>query len=122
MPTYYTEDHEWITVDGDSATIGITKHAAEQLGEVVFIELEEDGETYAQGDAIGVVESVKAASDIYAPVSMEIDEANTALIDNPAALNDDPEGNSWLYKVTIKDPSELDGLLSEEKYKELVGD
>lgn len=122
MPTYFTEDHEWITVDGDSATIGITKHAAEQLGDVVFIELEEEGETFAQGDEIGVVESVKAASDIFAPVSMEIDEANTALIDNPAALNDDPEGNSWLYKVTIKDPSELDGLLSEEKYKELIGD
>lgn len=122
MPTYFTEDHEWITVDGDSATIGITKHAAEQLGEVVFIELEDDGGTFAQGDEVGVVESVKAASDIFAPVSMEIDEANTALVDNPAALNDDPEGNSWLYKVTIKDPSELDGLLSEEKYKELIGD
>lgn len=120
MSTYYTEDHEWITVDGDTATIGITKHAAEQLGEVVFIELQDAGESFAKGDEIGVVESVKAASDIYAPVTCEILEANEVLPDGPAKLNEDPEGDAWLYKIKLVDTSELDGLLTEAAYQELT--
>lgn len=120
MTTYYSEDHEWIAVDGDTASVGITKHAAEQLGEVVFIELQPVGETFEMGDEFGVVESVKAASDIYAPVTCEILEANEALVEAPADLNEDPEGAAWLYKIKISDASQLDGLLSAEAYKELT--
>ena len=120
MTTYYTEDHEWISVDGDTATIGITSHAAEQLGEVVFIELKDAGESFGKGDEIGVVESVKAASDIYAPVTCEVIEANEALTETPADLNEDPEGASWLYKIKLSDTGELEALLSAEKYKELI--
>lgn len=92
MSTYFSEDHEWITVSGDTATIGITKHAAEQLGEIVFFEPKEPGEEFEKGDDIGVVESVKAASEIYAPVSGEVLEANSELEDEPGKLNEDPEG------------------------------
>lgn len=120
MITYYTEDHEWITVDGDMATIGITNHAAEQLGEVVFVELQGAGETFAKGDEIGVVESVKAASDIYAPVAGEIVEANEALVDTPAELNTDPEGTSWLYKIKLSEAGELEELMDEDAYKALI--
>ncbi len=120
MITYYTEDHEWITVDGDTAIIGITSHAAEQLGEVVFIELQGAGESFAKGDEIGVVESVKAASDIYAPVAGEIVEANEALVDTPADLNEDPEGTSWLYKIKISEAGELEELMDEDAYKALI--
>jgi len=120
MSTYFTDDHEWITVEGDIATIGITTHAAEQLGEVVFVELQDAGETFAKGDEIGVVESVKAASDIYAPVTGEIVEANTALVDAPAQLNEDPEGASWLYKIKLSAASELDDLLDADAYKALI--
>ncbi|WP_425091309.1 glycine cleavage system protein GcvH [Tropicimonas sp. S265A] len=120
MTTYYTEDHEWITVMDDMATIGITAHAAEQLGEVVFVELQGVGETFAKGDEIGVVESVKAASDIYAPVTGEITEANESLVDNPALLNEDPEGTSWLYKIKLGESSELEELLDEDAYKALI--
>ncbi|ABV94414.1 glycine cleavage system H protein [Dinoroseobacter shibae DFL 12 = DSM 16493] len=122
MPTtYYTDDHEWIEVEDDTATIGITKHAAEQLGEVVFIELQPEGETFVKGDEIGVVESVKAASDIFAPVTGEILEANAALVETPAELNEDPEGNSWLYKIKLSDPGELSELLDAEGYAALIG-
>jgi glycine cleavage system H protein len=120
MTTYYTEDHEWITVTDDTATIGITAHAAEQLGEVVFIELQGVGETFAKGDEIGVVESVKAASDIYAPVTGEITEANEALVATPAQLNEDPEGDSWLYKIKLSESAELDELMDEDAYKALI--
>ncbi len=118
--TYYTEEHEWLEVDGDTATLGITKHAAEQLGEVVFVELKDVGETFDKDDEIGVVESVKAASELYAPVSGEILEANEALVDSPDQVNEDPEGNSWFYKISIADASELDGLMSEAEYKALI--
>lgn len=121
MPTtYYTDDHEWIEVDDDMATLGITKHAAEQLGEVVFIELQPVGETFAKGDEIGVVESVKAASDIYAPVTGEIIEANEALVAAPADLNEDPEGTSWLYKVRLDEAGELSELLDLDAYTALI--
>jgi len=118
--TYYTEEHEWIEVEGDTATLGITKHAAEALGEVVFVELQEVGETFDKDDEIGVVESVKAASEIYAPLALEIVEANGALEDEPGMVNEDPEGNAWFYKVKISDTSELENLLDINAYKALI--
>ena len=120
MTTYYSEEHEWITVDGDSATIGITNHAAESLGDLVFIELNDAGEQFSKGDEIGVVESVKAASEIYAPVSGEIVEANTELADEPGKVNESPEGDAWLYKIKISDTSELAGLMDKAAYDEFT--
>ena len=120
MTTYYTEEHEWIEVEGETATLGITKHAAEALGEVVFVELQDAGETYDKDDEIGVVESVKAASELYAPLAMEIVEANSALENEPAMVNEDPEGNAWFYKIKISDPSELESLLDINAYKALI--
>ena len=101
MSTYYSEEHEWITVSGDTATLGITKHAADQLGEIVFFEPREPGETFSKGDDIGVVESVKAASEIYAPIAGEIVEANGELEATPGKLNEDPEGTAWLYNCLL---------------------
>jgi glycine cleavage system H protein len=121
MPTYYTEDHEWIAVEGDTATVGITKHAAEQLGDVVFVEMHEAGSEVAKGDECGTVESVKAASEIYAPVGGTITEVNEGPADNPAMLNEDPEGGAWLCKMTLADPSELDGLMDAKAYAALIG-
>jgi len=121
MSTYFTEDHEWIAVDGDKGTVGITAHAAEQLGEVVYIELKEAGTQFAKGDEIGVIESVKAASEIYAPVGGEVVEANQGVVDAPALANESPEGDAWLYKITIADAGELEGLMDAEAYKAFVG-
>jgi glycine cleavage system H protein len=121
MPTYYTEDHEWITVEGDTATVGITKHAAEQLGDVVFVEMKEAGTEVAKGDECGTVESVKAASEIYAPVGGTIAAVNEAVADNPAMLNEDPEGAAWLCRMTLTDASELDGLMDDKAYAALIG-
>ena len=118
--TYYSEEHEWIEVDGDVATLGITKHAAEQLGDVVFVELKDVGETFDKDDEIGVVESVKSASELYAPVAGEILETNDALVDTPDLVNEDPEGNSWFYKISIADASELEALMDEAAYKALI--
>ncbi len=120
MTIYYTEEHEWIDVDGDTATLGITTHAAEALGEVVFVELQDAGETFDKDDEIGVVESVKAASELYAPLAMEIIEANGALEDNPGMVNEDPEGNAWFYKLKITDTAELENLLDVNAYKALI--
>ncbi len=120
MTIYYTEEHEWIDVDGDTATLGITTHAAEALGEVVFVELQDAGETFDKDDEIGVVESVKAASELYAPLAMEIIEANGALEDNPGMVNEDPEGNAWFYKLKISDTAELENLLDVNAYKALI--
>lgn len=120
MATYYSEEHEWLDVDGDTATLGITKHAAEALGEVVFLELKEAGETFDKDDEIGVVESVKAASELYAPLAGEITEANTPLEDTPGSVNEDPEGNAWLYKIKIADTSELESLMDEAAYKAFI--
>ncbi len=120
MSTYYTEDHEWLVVEGDVATLGITKHAAEQLGEIVFVELKDAGESVEKSDEIGVIESVKAASEVYAPVSGEIVEANTSVVDAPTTINDDPEGAAWLYKIKLSDASELEGLMDAEAYKATI--
>lgn len=119
--TYFTEDHEWIRVDGGVATVGITDYAQEQLGDLVFVELPEVGRTLAKGDTAVVVESVKAASDVYAPVDGEIVETNTALSSNPALVNSAATGDGWLWKMKLADDSQLSGLLDEAGYKALVG-
>lgn len=121
MTTYYSEDHEWITVDGDQATLGITAHAAEQLGEVVFIEMKDADDEFAKGDEIGVIESVKAASEIYAPVDCTVIEANEELDGLPGKLNDSPEGDAWIYKVKLSDAGQLDDLMDEAAYKSFIG-
>lgn len=120
MTTYYSEEHEWVEIDDETATLGITKHAAEALGEIVFVELKEAGDTFDKDDEIGVVESVKAASELYAPLAGEILEANTALEDNPGSINEDPEGNAWFYKIKIADLDELDALMDEAAYKAFI--
>ena len=121
MPTYFTPDHEWITVEGDTATVGITKHAAEALGDVVFVEMKEAGTEVSKGDECGTVESVKAASEIYAPITGTITEVNPGPADNPASLNDDPEGAAWLCRMSVSDPAELDGLMDAKAYAALIG-
>ncbi len=122
MTTKYSEDHEWISVDGDIGTVGITEHAQEQLGELVFVELPEVGKSLAKGDEAAVIESVKAASEIIAPVSGEITEANGALEDAPTRINDDAEGEGWIFKIRIADTSELDELMDAEAYKAFAAD
>ncbi|MEM7663537.1 MAG: glycine cleavage system protein GcvH [Pseudomonadota bacterium] len=112
----FTEDHEWIRVDGDVATVGITKYAAEQLGDVVFVEVPEVGASFSKGDDMAVVESVKAASDVYAPVGGEVTEGNAALADAPETVNEDPEGAGWFAKLKLSDKSELDGLMDADAY------
>ena len=116
----YTEDHEWITVEGDVATIGISDHAQEQLGDVVFIELPEVGATIEQGGEAGTVESVKAASEVYAAVSGEVVEVNEALTEDPSLVNSDPTGAGWFFKVRLSNPSELDAMMDEAAYQEFV--
>ena len=115
--TKYTKDHEYIRVDGDVAIVGISDYAQSQLGDVVFVELPKLGKILAKGDEAAVVESVKAASEVYAPVSGEVAEINSALEAQPAAINEDPEGSGWFMKVKLSDPSELAGLMSEADYK-----
>lgn len=116
MTLKYTEDHEWIDVDGDSATVGITQHAQDALGDVVFVELPEVGKHYAQKDQAGVVESVKAAADVYMPVSGEITAVNDALQNDPSLANSDPMKAGWFFKVKLSNASELDGLMDEAAY------
>jgi len=116
----FTEDHEYIRVDGDIGTVGITAHAQEQLGDVVFVEVPEVGRTVNQKEAIAVVESVKAASDIFAPVSGEVVESNAELASNPGLVNEDPEGKAWFFKLRITDKSQLDGLMDRAAYEEFV--
>ncbi len=115
--TKYTKDHEYIRVDGDVAIVGISDYAQSQLGDVVFVELPKLGKILAKGDEAAVVESVKAASEVYAPVSGEVAEINSALEAQPGAINEDPEGSGWFMKVKLSDPSELAGLMSEADYK-----
>ena len=117
MTVKYSEDHEWIKVEGDIATVGITQHAQDAQGDVVFVELPEVGKTYAQKDTAGVVESVKAAADVYMPVSGEIVEINQALADEPSLANSDPMGAGWFFKVKLSDASQLDALMDEAAYK-----
>ena len=120
MSRYFTEDHEWIELDGEIATVGITDYAQGQLGDIVFVEVPEEGKTVSKGDDAAVVESVKAASDVYAPVSGTVVEGNPALEDNPALVNEDPEGDGWFFKMTLSDTSELDGLMNESAYADFV--
>lgn len=122
MSKYFSEDHEWVLVDGDTATVGITEHAAKALGDIVFIELKEVGDDFEQGDDIGVIESVKAASEIYAPVNGEVVEANEELMDNPGSVNESPEGDAWLYKIKIADASQLDTLMDEAAYTAFISE
>ncbi len=114
--TYYTADHEWITVDGDTATVGITEHAQEQLGDMVFVELPEIGKKVEKGEEFVVVESVKAASDVYAPVSGEITEVNSALDGDPSLVNSAAEGKGWLARMSLSDATQLEGLMDKGAY------
>jgi glycine cleavage system H protein len=115
--TLYTSDHEWLGIDGDVATIGITDYAQAQLGDVVFVELPKVGRALAKAEAAAVVESVKAASDVYAPISGEVVEVNQAIVDEPALVNTDAAGRAWFFKIKIADKSELGGLMDEAAYK-----
>ena len=120
MTTRYTKEHEWIRLDGDTAVVGITEHAQSQLGDVVFVELPEIGKSVAAGDEAAVVESVKAASEVYAPASGEVVAVNAALADTPATVNEDAEGKGWFLKLKLKDPGELEQLMTAEQYKDYV--
>ncbi len=117
----YTEDHEWVKAEGDSATIGITSHAAEQLGDLVFVELPAVGATFSKGDTAATVESVKAASDILAPVDGEITEVNEAIAEDPSIVNADPQGKGWFFRLKLADASAVDALMDEDAYKSLIG-
>ena len=119
--TYFSEDHEWIRVDGEEAVVGITDHAQEQLGDIVFVELPEAGQKVEKGDAVIVVESVKAASDVYAPVAGEVTAVNDALEGEPGLINDSAQADGWLIKLRLDDASQLEGLMDEAAYKAMVG-
>ena len=116
----YTKDHEWVKAEGGQATIGITDYAQAQLGDVVFVELPVVGRKAAKGETVAVVESVKAASDVYAPIAGEVTEANAALADQPALVNEDAEGKAWFFKLRIADAAELDGLMDRAAYEAFV--
>ena len=120
MSLYFTQEHEWIRVDGDTATVGISSHAQEALGDIVFAEVPEAGRKLAKGQEAAVVESVKAASDVYAPVGGEVVEGNQAIAEDPSLINSDPEGEGWFFKLRLDDPSELAGLMDEAAYREWV--
>jgi glycine cleavage system H protein len=118
MSLYFTQEHEWIRVDGDVATVGISDHAQGALGDIVFAEVPEAGRKLSKGQEAGVVESVKAASDVYAPVSGEVVESNSAIADDPSLINSDPEGEGWFFKVRLDDATQLEGLMDESSYRE----
>ncbi len=118
----YSREHEWVLVEGDIATIGISAFAEDQLGDVVFVELPAPGDTVSKDDAMGVVESVKAVSDVYAPISGKVTEVNDDLPDNTELVNDDPYGDGWMVKVEISDPAELDDLMDSEEYQRFVAE
>lgn len=120
MTLYFTREHEWLRVEGDVATIGISDHAQEALGDIVFAEVPEAGRKVTKGQEAAVVESVKAASDVYAPVSGEVVEGNQALADDPSVVNTDPEGEGWFFKVRLDDAGELEGLMDEAAYREWI--
>ena len=113
----FSKEHEWLKLDGDIATIGITQHATEMLGDIVFVELPEKGLSVVKNGNAGVVESTKAASDVYTPVSGEVVENNQSIVDDPAKINSDPENEAWFFKLKIKDKSELDTLMNKEEYE-----
>ena len=112
----YSKKHEWVSLDGEIATVGITKHATELLGDIVFAEVPETGKSVEKEGQAAVVESTKAASDVYSPISGEITEGNKAIVDDPSSINSDPEGGSWFFKLKIKDKKEFDTLMSKEEY------
>ena len=120
MSRYFTEDHEWVDVDGEVGTVGISDYAQGQLGDIVFVDVPADGRQLTKGDEAAVVESVKAASDVYAPVSGTVIEGNGALADEPALVNSDPEGEGWFFKITLTDADELDELMDESAYEAFV--
>ena len=120
MTTYFTREHEWIKVDGETATVGITDHAQEALGDIVFTEVPEAGKQLSKGQEAAVVESVKAASDVYSPVTGEVIEGNQAVADDPSLVNSDPEGSGWFFKIKLADASELEGLMDEGAYRDWV--
>ena len=112
----FSKEHEWIKVEGDTATIGITKHATDMLGDIVFAELPDKGSNVEKDGTAGVVESTKAASDVYTPVGGEVVDTNQAIVDDPSKINQDPENSAWFFKLKIKDPSEMDALMNREDY------
>ena len=118
MSTYFTKDHEWISVDGETGTVGISAYASKQLGDVVFVELPEIGVSFDKGDEAAVVESVKAASEVYTPIGGEVTDVNTTLEDAPETVNLSPDGDGWFFKIKIADADELSSLMDEAKYKE----
>jgi len=120
MSVYFTKDHEWIRVDGNNATVGISSHAQEQLGDIVFAETPQAGRSLRKGEEAAVVESVKAASDVYSPISGTVIEGNPALTEDPAIINNDPEGAGWFFKLEVTNPSELEGLMDEAAYRDFV--
>ena len=120
MSRYFTEDHEWVDVDGDTGTVGISDYAQGQLGDIVFVDVPEAGKQLGKGDEAAVVESVKAASDVYSPVSGTVTEGNTALADDPSLVNSDPEAEGWFFKITLSDPAELETLMDEAAYADFV--
>jgi glycine cleavage system H protein len=120
MTVFYTREHEWLSIEGDTATVGVTDYAQAQLGDVVFVEMPEVGRVVAKGKEAAVVESVKAASDVYSPVSGTVIEANAALADDPALVNSAPEGEGWFFRLTLSDMAELDGLMDAGAYKAWV--
>ena len=120
MSLHFTREHEWIRVEGDVATVGISDHAQQALGDIVFAEVPEAGRKVAKGQEAAVVESVKAASDVYSPVGGEVIEGNPAVADDPALINRDPEGEGWFFKLTLDDPGEVEGLMEETAYRDWV--
>lgn len=118
----YTREHEWVSIDGSVATIGITDHAQEQLGDVVFVELPSVGDRVEKADAFGVVESTKAVSDVYAPLSGEVSDVNDDLPDNPELINEDPYGDGWMVKITLGDKADLEDLMTADEYRKFIED
>jgi glycine cleavage system H protein len=116
----YSKKHEWVQLDGDTATIGITKHATEQLGDIVFTEVPDKGKTFEAGGEAAVVESVKAASDVYSPIAGEVTESNEAIVSDPSLVNQDPEGNGWFFKVKVTNPEQINELMSKDDYDKFV--
>jgi glycine cleavage system H protein len=122
MSVYYTKEHEWVRIEGDTATVGITDFAQGQLGDIVFVEVPEAGRQVTKGGEAAVVESVKAASDVYAPVGGEVIEGNAALSDEPSLVNSDPEGEGWFFKLRLGDASQVEGLMDAEAYRSFCAD
>jgi glycine cleavage system H protein len=120
MTVYFTREHEWVRVEGDTATVGISNHAQEALGDIVFAEVPEVGRRVNKGQEAAVVESVKAASDVYAPVTGEVIEGNPAIAEDPSIINREPEGEGWFFKLKLDNPGELDGLMDETAYREWI--